>query len=411
MRALRFLALGFAVCIALTSSGVRADELVLPYACTIDNATPRLTPSEMTTYQIIGPRQNRPFIACSTCETMMVHKFMIECGGQRVLWSRVAASGRLLGIALPDGLPAGFAPISRFQGRLLLPGFGKTTTLPQVTSETLSRDAILEPPQPRQETQSGPWVTVVDPVVVHENSGDALKVAGVVSTLLAALLVACLFLVRRRQFGVFEFASELSGSAPAPGRVWDFVTSSFSLFLRRFEPQRRAWTEADGEASVALAPIRMRLHETELIVLALPGDLLLRDVLTSELDGLYDRIAALERRDGQLGSERLRLAVRSILRDLDRIGRIANGAMPAAEDVHASEPVYDAPSTVFEAYRILGLNPDAPDAAVKKIVDALRMSWHPDHARGEADRRYREQRIKQVNAAWDLLKTKLAAAA
>ena len=60
---------------------------------------------------------------------------------------------------------------------------------------------------------------------------------------------------------------------------------------------------------------------------------------------------------------------------------------------------------------ILGLNPDAPDAAVKKIVDALRMSWHPDHARDEADRLYREHRIKQINAAWDLLKAERAAAA
>jgi DnaJ-domain-containing protein 1 len=145
--------------------------------------------------------------------------------------------------------------------------------------------------------------------------------------------------------------------------------------------------------------------------LSLPADLLLRDVLTSELDGLYDRIAELERRQRQLETERLRSAIRAILRDLDRIGRIANGAMPASEHVHTSEPTFDTPSTVSEAYRILGLNPDAPDAAVKKIVDGLRMSWHPDHARDEADRRYREQRIKQVNAAWDLLKIKLAAAA
>jgi DnaJ-domain-containing protein 1 len=144
----------------------------------------------------------------------------------------------------------------------------------------------------------------------------------------------------------------------------------------------------------------------------LPADLLLRAVLTSELDGLHDRIADLGRREAQLGLERINTAIRTIMRDLDRVSRIAQGAMPASADMRASAaPELDAPSTVFEAYRILGLNPDAPDAAVKKIVDALRMSWHPDHARDEADRRYREQRIKQVNAAWDLLKAKLAAAA
>ena len=54
---------------------------------------------------------------------------------------------------------------------------------------------------------------------------------------------------------------------------------------------------------------------------------------------------------------------------------------------------------------------EAPPAAVKKVVDALRMSWHPDHARNEADRRHREERIKQINAAWDILKSAKAAAA
>jgi DnaJ-domain-containing protein 1 len=279
----------------------------------------------------------------------------------------------------------------------------------------LSRDAVLEPPQPRKEPQqAAAWVTVVDPVVAQSNSGDALRVAGVISTLLAGLMIACLFLVRRRQFGAFEFASGLAGSDPAPGRIWDFAIAPLSLFLRRFEPSRAAWQEdgAHEDASATLAPVRVRLHETELLVSELPGDLLLRDVLTSELDALYDRLADLERRQAQLQSERLRSAIRAILRDLDRIGRIAHGAMPASEDVGVSEPpTLDTPSTASEAYRILGLNPDAPDAAVKKIVDALRMSWHPDHARDEPDRRYREQRIKQVNAAWDLLKTKLAVAA
>jgi DnaJ-class molecular chaperone len=85
--------------------------------------------------------------------------------------------------------------------------------------------------------------------------------------------------------------------------------------------------------------------------------------------------------------------------------------MPLSDEVGTPPAEPDPPATVFEAYRVLGLNASAPDAAVKKIVDALRMSWHPDHARDEADRRNREQRIKQINAAWDLLKGRPAAAA
>jgi DnaJ-domain-containing protein 1 len=153
------------------------------------------------------------------------------------------------------------------------------------------------------------------------------------------------------------------------------------------------------------------LHETEHFVSLLPSDLLLRDVLTSELDGLHDRITDLERRSEKLGPERYKFAIRTVIRDLDRIARIAQGAMPVSEDTGPAFTEPDIPATTFEAYRILGLNPEAPDAAVKKIVDALRMSWHPDHARDEPDRRHREQRIKQINAAWDLLKTRPAEAA
>ncbi|MGL4397924.1 MAG: DnaJ domain-containing protein, partial [Hyphomicrobium sp.] len=62
-------------------------------------------------------------------------------------------------------------------------------------------------------------------------------------------------------------------------------------------------------------------------------------------------------------------------------------------------------------YRVLGVNPAAAPAVAKKLVDALRMSWHPDLARDEADRVQREKRIKQINAAWDLIKDQHQAAA
>ena len=45
------------------------------------------------------------------------------------------------------------------------------------------------------------------------------------------------------------------------------------------------------------------------------------------------------------------------------------------------------PATYAEALKILGAGPDASLAAIKKIVDGLRQSWHPDLARSEADRR------------------------
>jgi hypothetical protein len=66
------------------------------------------------------------------------------------------------------------------------------------------------------------------------------------------------------------------------------------------------------------------------------------------------------------------------------------------------------PQTRAEAMQILGMgvSPDTTEVAVKRLVDGLRMSWHPDLAKDETDRQMREFRVKQINAAWDLIRGK-----
>jgi DnaJ-class molecular chaperone len=68
------------------------------------------------------------------------------------------------------------------------------------------------------------------------------------------------------------------------------------------------------------------------------------------------------------------------------------------------------PRTREEALEVLGIGiaPSATPTAIKKIVDGLRMSWHPDLARDETDRALREQRSKQINAAWAILQSERA---
>ncbi|MDX2202568.1 MAG: hypothetical protein NW223_07450 [Hyphomicrobiaceae bacterium] len=63
------------------------------------------------------------------------------------------------------------------------------------------------------------------------------------------------------------------------------------------------------------------------------------------------------------------------------------------------------PATRAEALRVLGMGvaPDATIAALKKIIDGLRQTWHPDLAQDEEDRALRELRMKQLNAAWEIL--------
>ncbi len=71
----------------------------------------------------------------------------------------------------------------------------------------------------------------------------------------------------------------------------------------------------------------------------------------------------------------------------------------------------DIPTSVADALAILGTNADAPTEVIKKIVDGLRQSWHSDLARSEEDRLFRERRMQQVNAAWELvLRSRRAAA-
>jgi hypothetical protein len=63
------------------------------------------------------------------------------------------------------------------------------------------------------------------------------------------------------------------------------------------------------------------------------------------------------------------------------------------------------PQTREEALQVLGMGiaADAGPAAIKKIVDGLRLSWHPDYAVDQADRDARELRLKHINAAWQIL--------
>lgn len=61
------------------------------------------------------------------------------------------------------------------------------------------------------------------------------------------------------------------------------------------------------------------------------------------------------------------------------------------------------PANYTQALHVLGASADASTDAIKKIVDGLRKSWHPDHARSESDRLYREKRARQINVAWDLI--------
>lgn len=85
---------------------------------------------------------------------------------------------------------------------------------------------------------------------------------------------------------------------------------------------------------------------------------------------------------------------------------------PTSLDIRSRPSIGDEiPQTRKQALQVLGMGvmPDVQDAAIKKIIDGLRQSWHPDHAQSVEERQLRELRMKQLNAAWDIISKKLSA--
>lgn len=161
--------------------------------------------------------------------------------------------------------------------------------------------------------------------------------------------------------------------------------------------------EVDGAASVEAMIVNTRARLAEL---DRHGPL--AEVLEGELNLLTQRLAMLEAAvlDGDDGSRRAAAGLRSLVREIERIGRIIDSA---ALSIGRAAEASRMPATPSEAYALLGLNPDAADATLKKVADGLRMSWHPDHARSPLDRTEREARVKAINAAVDIIRSKRAA--
>ncbi len=100
---------------------------------------------------------------------------------------------------------------------------------------------------------------------------------------------------------------------------------------------------------------------------------------------------------------RMRLRLQRVVTDLIRLKDITDGARRSLTSRVISE---DLPRDKQEAFEVLGANPEASEKILKRLVDALRATWHPDLAANDDDRELRDRRIKQINVAWDLITEK-----
>lgn len=131
----------------------------------------------------------------------------------------------------------------------------------------------------------------------------------------------------------------------------------------------------------------------------------LRRLLVGEIEELKLRIHTMSKREPQTNEEwqQFHAEVEHATRELRRI-------QEAVKTVQASllKPGSDdyIPKNIDEALEILGANENTSEATLKRLVDALRATWHPDHAVDKTDREFREERIKQINVAWEILSGK-----
>jgi DnaJ domain len=475
------------------ASPIRAgDELAMPFDCGLENGRLTLKPADERRYPIIGARDEQPVTAChsagsSDCRTIMVHRFVISCGGAGVAWMRIAAAikhpraapawvenGQLNVVLSARGsgasvqrdcldrpafalagagfqrtaatgrncasrrvgtsvdqlvLPAGFAPVGEMGAHLVLdtrglprPGSsGQSSSAPDSDGMAWIRPAAaaqgrtlvakvepgdivapipgLEPYEAQYESaySGSHWVTVVNEVkepAAPRDDADAYSAPW--AWMFAAMALATLVGLMR-----VRYADSWSG------RFFVLSQRGSALWTSWFSGAGR-----HGDAAGASAVTAM-LEQSEKVVSKLKGAGPLREVLLSELQQARHRLASVAAvaGEGEDADARAGMLYRALMRDLQRIRRIAESA--AASLSHSrphSRQDSGLPHTTSEAYDVLGVNPNVSEGVLKKIVDALRMSWHPDHARDEDDRVTREARIRQINVAWEMISANRAAA-
>jgi hypothetical protein len=160
--------------------------------------------------------------------------------------------------------------------------------------------------------------------------------------------------------------------------------------------------KADPALSSALLQLKAMLARTEAAVAMLSSQAVVREVMQSELAVIRGRIEEAERASHRGSTPVMKLAAqfRQIARDIDRVQNIAQSASRSFS-IHAQAT--SIPTSVTEAYALIGVDPTDGEIVAKRVIDGLRMSSHPDHAQNEADRLDRESRIKQINVASDLI--------
>ncbi len=224
--------------------------------------------------------------------------------------------------------------------------------------------------------------------------------------------------------GLTLLSGLISGAGWFATRVRRERAETSVMPYRRVEPDVGRRSASPSSSAVMLRPSTMltpqdermctelcktshtMLRQIESSVDSLNGVAPLRRVLQKEMRHLEQFLTAVMTAQPAEVEEwrRMRNRLQRIVKELHRLKEIVDGAQRSLSGAGFSgrEP----PRDRHEAYELLGVNADVSPKTLKKLVDALRACWHPDLAKDDADRVVREERMKRINIAWDILAEK-----
>ena len=301
------------------------------------------------------------------------------------------------------------ALLPRFASRAIEVPLPKPTVAPSKAAgakpSTPPRTAPAPPPLPAVRvaaagkaavttSDANSWNTLVE-VVSRQNSGDAAVRQQVQHSMVATILG--LALVTSLVSGIGWFATQQFLGARNRNK------DPYQVILRRevvdlAKPDAQMCGELCRTGQGLIGEINTRVDEIK-------GAAPLRRVLLREVRSMEQFLSTTIQTapDDPKEWRRMRLRLQRVVTDLIRLKDITDGARRSLTTKIISDEL---PRDKQEAYEVLGANPEASEKILKRLVDALRATWHPDLASTDDDRELRDRRIKQINVAWDLITEK-----
>jgi hypothetical protein len=450
-----------------TASANANEQIVLPFDCSVAGGRVQMRPASDQAYRIYGARRQEQYRACSEqnpdrCRSFLVHSFTMACGRDRVAWPDVYAAiakvtdgrafynadGRLYyrmgprepraSYPFPDArrpatgiveMPDGFAPMAGVDAIFTpldprvaeldeappsdarayrdVPPVEKPSFAPAMTPKSAEKqkpvdapkiaeaqklveppksEVVLEPKPPQPEPLETASTDSAQPAPAEASRSDTKPqapdaAAPVTSTILNNPVAKGVETASKTETVVA--AAEMA-SSPRPAASAD-------------QPARVEGWNATGGPGPSIPPIAFA-------ILIAAATLTILFVILKRQAGV------------PMAAGPLRVPIEHTLPGLDPPSASPTGQTmtvreapepPALSNTAATST--GMPQTRQAALTLLGLSTGATDAAIRKVVEALRQSWHPDLASDDADRAAREERIKAINVASDILLRKTAA--